>query len=167
MTNDDTIGVLFVCMGNICRSPLAEGLFIHHARERGVLDRFDIDSAGTGHWHAGNPADSRSIEVGDRHGVQVPSIARQLEPDTDWHRFDYLLAMDRDNKDNMLFSGAPKDRVFLYRSFDPAIAGEPEHRLEVPDPYYGEGDGFQLIYDMLLSATLGFLDHLDTLEPRA
>jgi len=160
MTNDDTIGVLFVCMGNICRSPLAEGLFIHHARERGLLDRFDIDSAGTGHWHAGNPADRRSIEVGKRHGVEVPSIARQLDPDTDWSRFRYLLAMDRDNKDNMLFNGAPADRVFLYRSFDPTLKGEPEHRLEVPDPYYGEGDGFQLIYDMLLSATHGFLDHL-------
>lgn len=165
MTNDDTTGVLFVCMGNICRSPLAEGLFIHHARERGIIDRFDIDSAGTGHWHAGNPADARSIEVGMRHGVDVPSIARQLEPETDWSRFDYLLAMDRDNKDSMLFNGAPEDRVFLYRSFDPSLAGEPERRLEVPDPYYGEGDGFQRVYDMLLNATLGFIDHLENERP--
>jgi len=160
MSKDETTGVLFVCMGNICRSPLAEGIFIHLARERSILDSFDIDSAGTGHWHAGGGADARSIEVGARHGIAVPSIARQVEPATDFDRFEYLIAMDRDNKDNLLFNGAPEDRVHLYRSFDPTLAGEPEHRLEVPDPYYGEGDGFQRIYDMLMSATKGFLEHL-------
>lgn len=152
--------VLFVCLGNICRSPLAEGLFIHLARERGVLDRFRVDSAGTGAWHVGKSADPRSIAVARAHGVHLPSIARQVDPARDFERFDLVLAMDRSNRTDLLDLGAPRDRVRLMRSFDPTLTGAPEHDLDVPDPYYGHRDGFQRVYDMLLRATTGLLDEL-------
>ena len=162
MTDTNTRGVLFVCLGNICRSPLAEGIFIHMARERCVLEKYRVDSAGTGHWHAGNPPDPRASQTASRHGVELPSVARQVDPSRDFETFDHILAMDTSNMSNLLHLGAPEDRVRLYRSFDPALSGVPEDRLEVPDPYYGPGDGFQRVYDMLTAATVGFLDHLES-----
>lgn len=161
-----TTGVLFVCMGNICRSPLAEGLFLHLAKERGLHERFRVDSAGTGGWHAGNPADPRTIAVATRHGVPVLSRARQVDPRTDFkdpetdRGFHWLIGMDLDNCERMITLGAPEERVRLLRSFDPALAGQPPHRLEVPDPYYGGPDGFDLMYEMIHSACNGLLEHL-------
>ncbi|MEM8834550.1 MAG: low molecular weight protein-tyrosine-phosphatase [Planctomycetota bacterium] len=149
------IGVLFVCMGNICRSPLAEGLFIHQAREREALHRFEVDSCGTGGWHAGNPADPRSIAVARRHGVVLPSRARQVDAALDW-RFDRIVAMDRSNRDDLLALGAPRERVSLMLSWDPSLEGE----HDVPDPYYGGADGFDGVYDMLERACAGLLDAL-------
>jgi protein-tyrosine phosphatase len=152
------MGVLFVCLGNICRSPLAEGLFIHLARERGVLERFRVDSAGTGAWHVGKPADPRSIAVARAHGVHLPSVARQVDPETDFVRFGLILAMDRSNRTDLLDLGAARERVRLMRSFDPTLVGASEQELDVPDPYYGDGDGFERVYEMLLRATTGLLD---------
>jgi len=157
----DRYALLFVCMGNICRSPLGEALFIHHARERGVLDRFDIDSCGTGHWHVGGRADPRSIEIGAKYSVDVPSIARQVDAGADFDRFDLLLPMDRSNRDDLIDLGADPERVRLMLSFDPDNAGKKEHKLDVPDPYYGRGDsGFERVYSMLDTATQGLLDEL-------
>ena len=153
-------GLLFVCLGNICRSPLAEGLFIHLAQERGVLDRFDIDSCGTGNWHVGSQADTRSIEVAVRHGVHLPSVCRQVEPESDFDRFDLLLAMDRSNVSDLLALGARPDQVRLLRSFDAALAGASSDELDVPDPYFGPGDGFERSYEMLTAACRGLLEDL-------
>ena len=153
-------GLLFVCLGNICRSPLAEGLFIHLARERGVLDRFDIDSCGTGNWHVGSQADARSIEVAVRHGVHLPSVSRQVEPESDFDRFDLLLAMDRSNANDLLALGARPEQVRLLRSFDAALEGVSDDELDVPDPYFGPGDGFARSYEMLTAACAGLLDDL-------
>jgi protein-tyrosine phosphatase len=152
--------LLFVCLGNICRSPLAEGLFIHLARERGLHDRFEVDSAGTGAWHVGKGADPRSLSVARAHGVHLPSIARQVDPERDFDRFDLLLAMDNSNREDLLSLGAPAERVALIRSFDPTMRDAAPHALDVPDPYYGHGDGFQRVYDMLLRASTGLLDEL-------
>jgi protein-tyrosine phosphatase len=152
-------GVLFVCLGNICRSPLAEGIFIHRARQRGVLDRFNVDSCGTGGWHIGERADPRSLAVAARHGVALPSIARQLAPD-DPARFSWLIAMDRANARTLLQAGGAPDRVRLMRSFDPALAGAADDQLDVPDPYHWEGDGFEEVYQMLDRACAGLLDSL-------
>jgi protein-tyrosine phosphatase len=154
-------GVLFVCLGNICRSPLAEGIFLHLARERGVADRFRVDSAGTGGWHAGEGADPRSVAVGGKNGVHLPSIARRIDPDNDFADpesggFDTIIAMDRANHRDLLDEGAPSDRVFLMRSFDATAAD----RAEVPDPYYGGDRGFDDVFDMLSRASAGLLDHL-------
>ncbi|MEZ6242862.1 MAG: low molecular weight protein-tyrosine-phosphatase [Phycisphaerales bacterium] len=155
----DRQGVLFVCLGNICRSPLAEGIFIHMARERGVLDRFDVDSCGTGAYHVGERADPRSIRVAKKHGIDLPSIARQFEPRADIERFDLILAMDRQNRRHLVRAGALEDRVRLMRSYDPTLAVEDE--MDVPDPYYGAGDGFQTVYEMLTRACAGLLDSLE------
>jgi protein-tyrosine phosphatase len=149
--------VLFVCLGNICRSPLARVVFTHLAAQRGVLDRLHVDSCGTGPWHVGKGADGRSIQVAARHQIKLAHTARQLDPTSDFLKFGWFIAMDRQNRDDLLHAGAPRGRVYLMRSFDPRLAGEPEHRLDVPDPYYGERDGFERVYDMLAASCDGLL----------
>ncbi len=151
-------GVLFVCLGNICRSPLARVIFAAHAHRRGVLELLDIDSCGTGHWHVGEGADRRSVEIAQRRGLTLPHCARQLDPRVDFSRFHWLIAMDRENRANVIAAGAPRERVHLIRSFDPAMQGAPEHELDVPDPYYGQGDGFSRVYDMLAASSDGLLE---------
>ena len=156
----DRRGVLFVCLGNICRSPLAEGIFIYRARARGVLDRFDVDSCGTGAWHVGEQADARSLAVARNHGVDLPSIARQLDPAADLTRFHWLIAMDRSNVRNLVRAGADAARVRLMRSFDPGLTGRAGAELEVPDPYDWPGDGFESVFQMLDAACAGLLEFL-------
>lgn len=153
-------GVLFVCLGNICRSPLAEGIFIHMAEARGVRDRFDIDSCGTGAWHAGERADHRSLAVGRKHGIELPSIARQLHPTNDARRFQWFIAMDRANVRSLVAAGIPPGGIRLMRSFDPSLTGAKHADLEVPDPYDWPGDGFEDVYQMLERACRGLLDFL-------
>ncbi len=148
--------LLFVCLGNICRSPLGEAIFIHKARAAGILDGLVVDSAGIGHWHAGDSADPRTIEVGLRHGVDVTSIARQVQV-ADFERFDLLLVMDRENKRDLLALGAPASRIRLMRSFDPGLAGASENELDVPDPYLGGPEGFETVYRLLDAACGGLL----------
>lgn len=160
LSPDRPTGVLFVCLGNICRSPVAEGLFLHHASERGVVDRFRVDSCGTGHWHIGKPPHDGSRAVARSHGVHLPSIARQLDADLDFDRFDWLIAMDRSNEMDLLDAGAPADRVRLLRSFDPALQGESGRSLDVPDPY-GEGaDAFERMWKTIEPGCQGLLDGL-------
>ncbi|MCC6229672.1 MAG: low molecular weight phosphotyrosine protein phosphatase [Phycisphaerales bacterium] len=164
-TRPDRIGVLFVCLGNICRSPLAEGIFIHLARERGLLDRFDIDSCGTGAWHVGHDADSRSIRVAAKYAITLAHEARQLEPHSDFARFHLLLPMDRSNMRGVLAAGSRyavnPGRVRLMRSFDPTHLATAEIP-EVPDPYEGADDGFERVFHMLHRACGGLLDRLST-----
>ena len=155
-----TTGVLFICLGNICRSPLAEGVFLHLARERGVADRFRVDSCGMGGWHVGEPPDTRAMAVARKHGVHLPSRARRFDPPGDWERFHWLVAMDLANQRDLLREGAPKDRVRLLRSFDPALAGRHEQDLEVPDPYYGADGGFDEVFAMVRAACEGLLEAL-------
>lgn len=149
-------GVLFLCLGNICRSPLAEGVFIHLATQRGVIDRFRVDSAGTGGWHAGDRPDPRSIAVASKHGVDLPGRARKLDGSADGERFDLVIAMDQQNAADAISAGVPGDRVRLMRSFDASA----EDGAEVPDPYYGGGRGFDDVYEMLVRACDGLLDEL-------
>lgn len=157
----ESTSVLFVCLGNICRSPLAEAIFLEMARSRGLLDRLEVDSAGTGHWHVGERADPRTLEVAQRYGIEVPSIGRQLTAD-EMERWDYILVMDRSNKRNVLALGAPPERVRLMRSFDPELQGASEKDMDVPDPYWGEGDGFERVYQMLLRACEGLLGEIES-----
>ena len=153
-------GVLFVCLGNICRSPLAEGIFLDRAAQRGVLGRFDVDSCGTGAWHAGERADPRVLEVARRHRIELPSIARVLDPPLDFARFDWLIAMDRSNARHLLRAGAAGAQVRLMRSFDPAVASGGGAAPDVPDPYGGSEDGFESVFRMLDAACAGLLEFL-------
>lgn len=157
MARDDRIGVLFVCLGNICRSPLAEGIFLHHAARRGIADLFDVDSCGTSAWHVGERPDPRSIQVAQSYGVSLPGRARQFKPRRDPARFQWIMAMDQSNASTMIDSGAPPERVLLVRSFDPATPDGPD----VPDPYYGGDGGFEAVFEMLTESCRGLLDHLE------
>jgi protein-tyrosine phosphatase len=153
--------LLFVCMGNICRSPLAEGVFDHLARSRGVRAHFTIDSCGTGGWHAGELADPRARRVAERAGFTLTHRARQLRAD-DLDAFDLILAMDRANLRALQHAGAAPHHARLLREFDPAVpvgtlSGDPP---EVPDPYYGADRGFDEVHEMLTAACNGLLDAL-------
>lgn len=152
------INVLFVCLGNICRSPLAEGLFLHKVQQAGLEGQFHIDSCGTGGWHVGNLPDPRSREVAALHNITLPSRARKLDA-SDFAEYDYILAMDRDNKQDLELAArnAPdaKAQIFLMREFDQEGKGE-----DVPDPYYGGTNGFHDVYAMLDRSTEGLLDFI-------
>jgi len=151
--------VLFVCLGNICRSPLAEGVFVHLVAEAGLTDRFEIDSAGTGAWHVGEAADARARMVASRHGVELVSSARQIT-EADVLRFDYLIAMDRENLRNikrMADAAGSEAHVHLLREFDPATNGDAD---EVPDPYYGGASGFETVYEMVNRSCQGLLERI-------
>jgi protein-tyrosine phosphatase len=157
MTNA-RIGLCFVCLGNICRSPTAEGVMLKLALDAGLSQRFSIDSAGTGAYHAGEPADARSREEAQRRGVELTSVARQFVV-SDFERFDYVLAMDRRNQRDLqaVARGAEHLRkLHLLRSFDPRAGQD----LDVPDPYYGGDGGFARVYDICLAGCTGLLEHL-------
>ncbi len=149
--------VLFVCTGNICRSPLAEALFAHYVREDGLGGRFEADSAGLEGWHVGDPADPRTRRVAEGHGVPVPSLAREFHQ-RDFDRFDLILAMDRGHLAE-LQSRAPgkhRGKVRLMRDYDRA-----ENRgKDVPDPYYGGPAGFEAVYRMLAISCRNLLEIL-------
>lgn len=159
MSTSPRPSVLFVCLGNICRSPLAQGVLEQLATERGVRDRLLIESCGTGAWHVGNAPDPRTIDVALRNGVALRSRARQFDAARDFERFGLILAMDKRNQRDILSgagSNADERKVRLFLEFaDPALA-EP-HGLEVPDPYYGGPQGFDLMYQLVRSGAEGVL----------
>lgn len=150
--------VLFVCLGNICRSPLAEGIFRDIARKRDLLDRLQIDSAGTGAWHIGNPPDPRSIKIASQHGIDLSQQkARQLS-EADFSRFEFIFAMDRDNLRHLSAHKPAESSATLSLFLEYAGLGQED----VPDPYYGGGDGFQRVYRMIDAASSRILDRLFT-----
>ena len=154
--------VLFVCMGNICRSPTAEGVMRSLVRDAGVEDRVEIDSAGTGGWHAGEPPDARATEAARRRGVTLGGAARQVAPE-DFERFDLLVAMDRENLRGLLAVAPDHEaaaKVRLLREYDPGADGD----LDVPDPYYGGERGFETVLDQVQAACRGLLGELRAAE---
>ncbi len=151
------VAILFVCMGNICRSPVARAVFERLTATHGLADRYDVDSCGTSAWHVGHPADPRSVLVAADHGLNLTHTARKLDPATDFQRFRWLIGMDGANVATMLDLGAPPSNVSLLRSFDPDLMTRPDSELEVPDPYYGGPDGFEKMYTMISTACEGLL----------
>jgi low molecular weight protein-tyrosine phosphatase len=150
--------VLFVCLGNICRSPLAHGIFQHLVNQNNLANKFHIDSCGTGTWHVGNPPDPRSIQTASLYGIDITNQrARQFDPKTDIERFTHIIPMDQSNYRDLLDLGTPKSQLALMRSFDLSLH-KPQ---DVPDPYYGGDDGFDKVYHMLTRACQGLLDHID------
>jgi protein-tyrosine phosphatase len=155
------VRLLFVCLGNICRSPTAEGVMRHLVAEAGLGDQIQVASAGTGGWHVGDPPDARSAAAAARrHGIVLDGAAQQVTAG-DFDRYDLVVAMDRENL-RALERLAPEDaaraKLHLLREFDPASAGAPD--LDVPDPYYGGADGFDRVLDLVEAACAGLLEHV-------
>jgi protein-tyrosine phosphatase len=156
----ERVRLLFVCMGNICRSPTAEAVMARELREAGLEDRVELDSAGTGSWHVGDPPDPRSTAAAARRGVTLGGAARQVAPE-DLATFDLVLAMDRQNRDaleRLAPDAAARARIRLLREFDPAAVAAGD--LDVPDPYYGAGDGFAQVLDVVEAGCAGLLRSL-------
>jgi len=154
--------VLFVCLGNICRSPAAEGVFRHHLSRAGLSDSVLVDSAGTGGWHVGKPADSRMRAAAARRGLELTSRARQLEA-SDLGRFDHILTMDDDNLAAVqeLARRAGAGGLNQCAVVEPLVRYCRLHRVrEVPDPYYGGEEGFEQVLDLLDDACTGLLEAL-------
>jgi len=145
MPDFDPVSVLFVCLGNICRSPLAEGVFQALAAEAGMKDLCRVDSAGTGAYHVGEAPDPRSVAVAHEHGIALEGLARQVTPH-DLERFDWIVAMDASNRRSLQALPGPGSppRIVLLRDFDPESPG-----ADVPDPYYGGGDGFERVFEIV------------------
>ena len=152
-TIEGKIRVLFVCMGNICRSPAGEGLFIAHVAAAGQAHRFEIDSAGTGGWHAGELADHRMRSAASRRGVELVSRARQVRAG-DFAYFDLIVAMDRQNLAHLEAMGRARPGQLILLS---EVLG-PDWPADVPDPYYGGPEGFERVLDMLSAAMPALLE---------
>jgi protein-tyrosine phosphatase len=156
--SDKPIRVLFVCAGNICRSPMAEGVFQHMVEQAGLADVIQVDSAGTGGWHVGEPAHSGTLEVLKRNAIDYRGRARQLTRD-DLDKFDYVLAMDHENLSFILRAarGAAAD-IRLFLNF--ANQAGRLKQIEVPDPYH---DGtFDRVYNLVYQGSIALLDHIKT-----
>jgi protein-tyrosine phosphatase len=141
--------ILFVCLGNICRSPLAEGVFRSVLAEQGIAQDFLLDSAGTGGWHAGSAPDPRSIAIAAAHGIDISGQKARKVAAADFTRFDLIFGMDRSNVDDLrlLAPAAAQDRLHLFLEFAGSRA------RDVPDPYFGGADGFADVYRMIREAS--------------
>jgi len=152
------VKVLFVCLGNICRSPLAEAIFNDKVRRRNLEGHFEVDSCGTADYHIGDSPDPRTIATALKNGVKMSHCVRQFTT-ADLDDFDYILAMDRSNHKNILRlskQGSHAAKVFLMREFDSQGKGE-----EVPDPYFGSERIFQEVFEILDRSTGNFLLHIE------
>jgi protein-tyrosine phosphatase len=153
--------VLFVCLGNICRSPAAEGVFLQRLAAAGLQERYVVDSAGTGSWHVGKPADARMRSAAARRGIHLPSRARQLEA-ADLQRFDRILTMDADNLAAVQALARRSPQRQGLAVVEPLVRYC--RRLsasEVPDPYFGGEEGFERVLDLLEDACDGLLMALE------
>jgi protein-tyrosine phosphatase len=152
----DHFSVLFVCTGNICRSPSAAGVFLKHVREAGLEDRARVESAGTHGYHVGEPADRRSIIAAHRRGYDLSlHRARRVER-ADFHHFDLVLALDKGHRSHLARLAKPSEGHKLRMLME--FARRHADVLEVPDPYYGGPEGFEQVLDMLEDASQGLLE---------
>ena len=144
--------VVFVCTGNICRSPIAEKVFVHELEQAGLADKVTVTSAGTASWHVGSPADERAAALLRAHGYPDKHVARQI--DAEQLSADLIVALDNSHRRALQSMVPERDRVRLLRSFDPAAPPG----AEVPDPYYGSADGFAEVLTMIKAAMPGLVD---------
>ena len=157
MNSKQDIKVLFVCMGNICRSPTAEGVFRDLLAREGWEQRVFVDSAGTHAYHVGNPPDERAQETAARRGIDLSRQRARRVLDTDFVEFDYVLAMDSSNYEDLsrICPAGYEDRLRLFLEFAPDLG-----RKDVPDPYYGGASGFERVLDMIEAASSGLLESI-------
>ena len=153
--------VLFVCMGNICRSPTAESVFREHAQRAGLIDELRIDSAGIGDWHVGQAPDNRAITHARRRGYDLAKLRARQVTRGDFARFDFILAMDLRNLRDLKALCPPdyNGRLGLFLDFAPHLG-----LREVPDPYYGAADGFETVLELTERASEGLLAHIRRLH---
>jgi protein-tyrosine phosphatase len=157
--------ILFVCLGNIVRSPLAENMFRHLAEQEGLGDKYEVDSAGTSAYHVGESPDPRMRRVAAGRGFEYTGRARQVSR-SDLEDFDLVIPMDSSNRDALLEltrNQGQEDKLYLMRQFDPQ--GGPE--APVPDPYYGGIDGFENVFNIVQRSCQGLLDALESGELEA
>lgn len=157
MSNKEPVKVLFVCMGNICRSPTAEGVFRKLVVDNALESVIHIDSSGTHAYHVGEPPDRRAQEAARERDIDLSALRGRQFSSTDFANFDYILAMDRSNfKDiRAQFSGEGQARVYLFMDFAKSYS-----ESEVPDPYYGGAHGFERVLDMVEEASRGLLKYI-------
>jgi len=159
MKNKEKIGLIFICMGNICRSPTAEAVFRHQVEQAGLTEQILIDSAGTHDYHIGEAPDARTQRAARKRGYDLSNLRGRQVVVADFYRFDYMLAMDEANLE-ILKRLRPRDaqsHLGLLLEF-----AERHTEREVPDPYFGGADGFERVLDMVEDAAAGLLKHLRT-----
>ncbi|MCH7935919.1 MAG: low molecular weight phosphotyrosine protein phosphatase [Proteobacteria bacterium] len=151
---DALVKVLFVCLGNICRSPTAEGVFRLLVEKEGLGDRIMVDSAGTGAWHVGSQPDRRAQAAARQRGIDLSGQRARQAKSGDFQRFDYVLAMDAENHSELagLCPPGEEHRLHMFLDFAPELG-----RSNVPDPYYGGDGGFDAVLDMIEAASVGLL----------
>jgi len=152
------VSVLFVCMGNICRSPTAEGVFKHVVKQAGMQDEIIIDSAGTHAYHIGESPDKRSQAKARENGVDLSRQRARKAITEDFERFDYIIAMDRSNLEDLKHLASTQEqhqKISLFMDY-----ADNWNNTEVPDPYYGGSNGFQEVFDMVTSASQGLLEQI-------
>jgi len=156
LENKEKTSVLFVCMGNICRSPTAEGVFRHFVEEAGLGRSIQIDSAGTHAYHVNEPSDRRARAAAERRGYSMSEIRARRVRDDDFEQFDYVIAMDRDNLASLTNQADAEhhNKIRLFLEFSPGT------ETEVPDPYYGGAAGFERVLDLVEEASRGLLETL-------
>ncbi|KAJ1980513.1 Low molecular weight phosphotyrosine protein phosphatase [Dimargaris xerosporica] len=154
----DKASVLFVCLGNICRSPMAEAVFAHMVKENNLADKFTIDSAGTAGYHVGDTPDERSVKTCVAHGINVNHLARQV-CNADFDKFDYILCMDHSNLSDLQRMQPKRSKVVV------KIFGEYDAQGDrvIADPYYGGSVGFEYNFQQLIRCSTGFLKELGML----
>jgi len=150
------VSILFVCMGNICRSPTAEGVFRHVVEKKGLSDRIAVDSAGTHAFHVNEPPDRRAQAAAERRGISMSDIRARRIQASDFDRFDYIIAMDRGNL-SMLIEQSDAEHHSKIRLFLDYTSGNED---EVPDPYYGGAAGFERVLDLVEEASRGLIETL-------
>lgn len=152
------VSVLFVCLGNICRSPLAEGIFKHRVREAGLENKISAESGGTSGWHIGESPDPRSVDIAFEHGIKLDSFGRKAISE-DFENYDYIIAMDKENYSDLKrlsgSTGVGAAKLYLMRDFDDIGKGK-----DVPDPYYGGAGGFKQVFEMLDRSCKNLLDEI-------
>lgn len=160
MPDHEAIAVLFVCLGNICRSPTAEVVMRHQLKQSGLEHRVQVDSAGTGAWHIGHPPDQRAMQAAAGRGYDMVSLRARRVSSRDLEAFDYIVAMDSSNQSDlqaMASAATQRSRICLMGDFSPAHVGQ-----SVPDPYHGGTEGFAHVLDMIEDCVAGLIRRLES-----